>query len=187
LLTDDGGAGALAWWDRAVPTAGTLAERCVRRAAWRTRPLVSPRAAVSPELPVRRRPPSLPADALSRHPPARAAGNHADRARAGCPQDRPLSVLSGPRLRDQGQRRPRRWACTSAKGSKRRSAVLSSAGATRAFPALAGIEALNIFTETGDASANVRAVRECASRWIGREVADRVPKAGDERNDALTA
>jgi hypothetical protein len=31
-------------------------------------------------------------------------------------------------------------------------------------PVLAGIEALTIFTETGDASANVRAVRECASR-----------------------
>jgi hypothetical protein len=33
LLTDDGGARALAWWDGA----GTLAARCVRRAAWRTR------------------------------------------------------------------------------------------------------------------------------------------------------
>jgi hypothetical protein len=37
LLTDDGGARALAWWDEAVPIAGTPAERCVRRAAWRTR------------------------------------------------------------------------------------------------------------------------------------------------------
>jgi hypothetical protein len=37
LLTDDGGARVVAWWDGAVPTAGTLAERCVRRAAWRTR------------------------------------------------------------------------------------------------------------------------------------------------------
>jgi hypothetical protein len=97
---DDGGARALAWWDEAVPIAGTPAERYVRE----TRrlvlpPPVSPRAAVSRGLPVRRRPPSLPTGALSRHPHGRAAGDHADRAHAGCPQDRPQSVLSGPRRR----------------------------------------------------------------------------------------
>jgi putative DNA primase/helicase len=63
--------------------------------------------------------------------------------------------------------------------------VLGSVGAIEAFPVLAGMDALSILAETGDASA--RAVRECGDRWEhdGREVFILDSKIGSDVNDAL--
>jgi hypothetical protein len=63
--------------------------------------------------------------------------------------------------------------------------ALGSVGAIEAFPVLAGIDALSILAETGDASA--RAVKECGDRWEhdGREVFILDSKIGSDVNDAL--
>jgi hypothetical protein len=63
--------------------------------------------------------------------------------------------------------------------------ALGSVGAIEVFPVLAGIDALSILAETGDAS--MRAAKECGDRWErdGCEVYILDPKTGSDVNDAL--
>jgi hypothetical protein len=63
--------------------------------------------------------------------------------------------------------------------------ALGSAGAIKAFPVLAGIEALTILAENDDA--NDKAVAACRERWLaaGCEVIIGKPRAGKDVNDAI--
>ncbi len=63
--------------------------------------------------------------------------------------------------------------------------ALASVGGIASFPALAGIEALTILCEAGEASR--RAAEQCAARWhsAGKEVLFARPRAGSDINDAI--
>jgi hypothetical protein len=60
-----------------------------------------------------------------------------------------------------------------------------SAGGIANFPVLAGVEAITILGEVGDAGANHRASQSCAARWMaaGKNAFNVTPLVGDDFND----
>jgi hypothetical protein len=65
--------------------------------------------------------------------------------------------------------------------------ALGSAGGIAKFAMLANVEALTILAETDDSCANARAVAECGDRWsaAGREVYRVEPLIGGDLNDVV--